>query len=63
MEYFKDYTYLGKTHQDYIDLIELAFAENCHEKQKERRLFALSHTWENNVLEIYKAIELVQKHN
>lgn len=63
MEYFKDYTYLGKTHKDYVELIELAFAENSDEKQKERRLFALSHTWENNVLEIYKAIELVQKHN
>lgn len=63
MEYFKDYTYLGKTHQDYIDLIELALAENNDEKQKERRLFALSHTWENNVLEIYKAIELVQTNN
>jgi glycosyltransferase involved in cell wall biosynthesis len=61
MEYFKDYTYLGKTHQDYIALIELALAENSDEKQKERRTFALSHTWENNVLEIYKAIELVAK--
>jgi len=61
MEYFKDYTYLGKTHQDYIALIELALAENSDEKQKERRTFALSHTWENNVLEIYKAIELVTK--
>ncbi len=61
MEYFKDYAYLGKTHQDYIELIELALAENSDEKQKERRTFALSHTWENNVLEIYKAIELVAK--
>ena len=61
MEYFKDYTYLGKTHQDYIELIELALTENSDEKQKERRTFALSHTWENNVLEIYKAIELVAK--
>ena len=61
MEYFKEYTYLGKTHQDYIDLIELALAENSDEKQKERRTFALSHTWENNVLEIYKAIELIAK--
>lgn len=59
MEYFRSYTYLGKSHQDYIELIEKALLENSPEKQQERRKFALSHTWENNVLEIYKAIEKV----
>jgi len=59
MEYFSDYTYLGKSHQDYIELIEKALGENSPEKQQARRRFALSHTWENNVLEIYKAIEKV----
>ncbi len=59
MEYFRKYTYLGATHEDYINLIEKALSENSPEKQQERRKFALSHTWENNVKEIYKAIEKV----
>ena len=61
MEYFRDYTYLAVNHQDYIDLIELAFSENTVEKEKSRRELASSHTWENNVNEISKAIELVSK--
>jgi glycosyltransferase involved in cell wall biosynthesis len=59
MEYFREFTYLGSSHDDYIVLIEKALAENSPAKQQERRTFALSHTWENNVLEIYKAIEKV----
>ncbi len=58
MEYFRDYTYLAVSHQDYIDLIGLALSENNTEKESSRRIFANSHTWENNVAEIYKAIEL-----
>lgn len=57
MEYFRDFTYLCKSHEDYIVFTELALKENTPEKQQERRKFALSHTWENNVQEIYKAIE------
>jgi len=59
MEYFREFTYLGSSHDDYISLIEKALGENNPQKQQERRTFALSHTWENNVLEIYKAIEKV----
>jgi glycosyltransferase involved in cell wall biosynthesis len=59
MEYFRDFTYLGKSHQEYIELIGKALRENNPEKQQERRIFAMSHTWENNVLEIYKVIEKV----
>lgn len=61
MEYFRDYTYLAVSHQDYIDLIALALSENTAEKQASRRKFANSHTWENNVGEIYKAIDLISK--
>jgi len=61
MDYFKDHTYLGKTTSDYIQLIEKALAEDSKEKQEARRLFATSHTWENNVLAIYKYIELVSR--
>jgi len=56
MEYFKDYTYLGKNKEDYISLINKALAEDSPELQKSRREFALNHSWETNVLEIGKAL-------
>lgn len=57
MEIFKDHVYLGKTSEDYINLIEEALKENSKEKQEERVVFAQGHTWENNVNEIDKAIK------
>ncbi|MDO9512340.1 MAG: glycosyltransferase [Bacteroidales bacterium] len=59
MEYFKDYTYLGVSHQDYVDLAELALKEDSEELRQKRRAFGTSHSWENNVAEINKYIELV----
>jgi glycosyltransferase involved in cell wall biosynthesis len=59
MEYFKDYTYLGKTKEDYITLIDKALNEDNSDRQKARRQYALSHSWENNVLEIGKVLEKV----
>ena len=56
MEYFKDYTYLGVAKEDYIFLAEKALNEDSKELQHARRKFGTSHSWENNVLEIYKAI-------
>lgn len=61
MSIFKDYTYLGKTKEDYIKLIEQALAENSIEKQQERIKYARSHTWENSVSEIYKAMLFTNK--
>ena len=57
MSVFADHVYLGKTKEDYIDLIELALKENSVKKIEDRRVFASSHTWENSVGEIYKAIQ------
>jgi glycosyltransferase involved in cell wall biosynthesis len=59
MEYFREHTYLAVSHQDYIDLIEKALTEDSLVMQYKRRGFANSHTWENNVNEIYYAIEKV----
>ncbi len=56
MSIFKDHTYLAHSKEEYVQLIGLALAENNAARQQERRAFAASHTWENNVLEIYKAI-------
>jgi glycosyltransferase involved in cell wall biosynthesis len=62
MEYFREHTYLAVSHQDYIDLIEKALSDDSTALQDERRRFAISHTWENNVNEIYKAIEKVSNY-
>lgn len=59
MSIFKNHTYLGKTKEDYIVLIEKALAENSEQKQQERIQFAQSHTWENSVAEIYKAMNSI----
>lgn len=61
MEYFEDYTYLGKTKEDYVLLAEKALQEDSLVLQQQRREYGTSHSWENNVNEIYKYIELVEK--
>ncbi len=59
MSIFAEHTYLATTKEDYIVLIEKALADNTTALQQERKAFAASHTWENNVKEIYKAINAV----
>jgi len=61
MDYFKDYTYLACTPQEYIELIGKALTENTPEKEQQRRWYANEHSWTNNVAEIYKYILLVSK--
>ncbi len=56
MSIFAEHTYLANNKEEYVTLIAKALAENTPEKQSARRAFASSHTWENNVAEIYKAI-------
>ena len=60
MEIFAGYVYLGETKADYLTLIQKALDENNVEKQRKRKAFAASHTWENNVIEIYKAINTIE---
>lgn len=59
MEYFKEYTYLGVTAQDYIELIEKALKEDNLTLAEMRKKYGTSHSWENNVNKIYKCIEKV----
>jgi glycosyltransferase involved in cell wall biosynthesis len=61
MEYFKDYTYLGLTKEDYVTLAEKAMAEDSEELQLKRRACGTSHSWENNIAAIYDCIEKVAK--
>jgi glycosyltransferase involved in cell wall biosynthesis len=56
MEVFADYCCLANTEEDYLKLIESALLIDNRSEQMRRRNFAMTHTWENNVEEIYKAI-------
>jgi teichuronic acid biosynthesis glycosyltransferase TuaH len=63
MEMFKEFVYLASSKEEYIILTEKALEENSNELAKKRADFAKSHTWENNVSAIYKAIIKATKHN
>ena len=63
MAYFKDYTYLPTSKEEYVVEIEKALNEDSTELQKKRMKFAGEHTWENFVGKIYKYIEEVEKKN
>lgn len=56
MRTFEGFTYLGKSVDDYIRLIEKALSENSPELEKERIAFARTHTWENSAQAIYQAM-------
>lgn len=57
MDYFKEYTYLAKSLEDYEQKITKAIVENDTMKEKARREYALTHTWEENVKAIAELIE------
>ena len=56
MSIFADHTYLAVSKEEYPTLIDKALKEDNQTLQQARRAFASSHTWENSVKEIYKAI-------
>jgi glycosyltransferase involved in cell wall biosynthesis len=57
MELFKDHVYLCFNADDYKDAVERALVENTEEKKNGRIAFARSHSWKNNVQQIYNQIE------
>ncbi|WP_345954732.1 glycosyltransferase [Mucilaginibacter sp. PAMB04168] len=59
MSTFAEHVYLGDNKEDYVRLIDQALAENSETLQRERVRFAATHTWTNNVAEIYSAIKKV----
>jgi teichuronic acid biosynthesis glycosyltransferase TuaH len=59
MSAFADHVYLGDTKEDYVRLIDQALTQNSEALRQERIRFAGTHTWTNNVGEIYKAIKKV----
>lgn len=60
MDVFSEYCYLAENEEEFLALTEKALAENTGEMETKRKEFAKSHTWENSVAKIYKAIELVE---
>ena len=61
MNYFKEYTYLPTSKEEYVVEVEKALKEDSEELRKARRYFASKHTWENFVNQIYGYIEETEK--
>ena len=61
MKVFANHCYLAENNEEFLSLTLKALLENTHEKEEKRKKFAHTHTWENSVGEIYKAIEIVEK--
>lgn len=57
MSLFRDYVYLAPQPADYVPLIEKALEENDPSKAAARTRFARTHSWENSVANIYRAIQ------
>lgn len=60
MSVFSKYVYLAVNNHDYISLINKALQEDTPQRQQQRIDFAATHTWENNVKNIYIAINNTQ---
>lgn len=63
MEYFRDYTYLARGKEQWMEAISKALTDDSAALHEKRRAFALSHSWENNVEAISKLIESTEKIN
>ncbi|MEI7982673.1 MAG: glycosyltransferase, partial [Bacteroidota bacterium] len=61
MQYFKDYTFLAATKEDYVPLIEKAMQENSPELATRRKELANNHSWENFVDKIYNHATMIEK--
>ncbi|MBN2237889.1 MAG: glycosyltransferase [Bacteroidales bacterium] len=61
MDYFRENTYLATTHEQWVEAVEKAISEDSVTLQKQRKTCGLSHSWENNVKEIYKYIDAFEK--
>jgi glycosyltransferase involved in cell wall biosynthesis len=57
MSVFAGHTYLATNKEEFGQAIEKALYENNPERETQRETFARDHSWENNVKEIYNAME------
>ncbi|WP_210520371.1 glycosyltransferase [Hymenobacter terricola] len=63
MGLFENHTYLADKKDDYITLIAQALREDRPVEQQKRRAFAATHTWQNSVTKIYRAIADYEVHH
>ena len=61
MSVFADYVYLAESREDYVRLIEKALQDDYDTVRQARQAFAREHTWENNVREIFRSVEMTGK--
>ncbi len=54
---FADYIYLAENHEKFLNLIDLALAENSEEKIQSRNALARTNTWAARVEEFWKILE------
>lgn len=59
MDYFKEHVYLSRGKEDFVIQVKKAITENTPELSSSRIKFAKSHTWENNVSNIYQVMQEV----
>jgi glycosyltransferase involved in cell wall biosynthesis len=57
MELFREHVYLCSNVNEYKVALEKALTENTTDKKNQRIQFARSHSWKNNVQQIYNQIE------
>jgi len=57
---FEDCAYLAASADEFVKMIELGMEEDTEEKREYRKKIAFSHSWENSVNELYKAIHQVK---
>ncbi len=58
MEYFKDYVYLASEEEEFRLMILRALSENSPAVAESRQKYAMTHSWENNIEEIGKVVEI-----
>ena len=63
MQYFKEFVSLAKNNEGWAQAIDYEIQNNSKEKETARIRFAMNHTWENNVTEIYRCIETCKQKN
>jgi ribulose-5-phosphate 4-epimerase/fuculose-1-phosphate aldolase len=56
MEYFSEFVSLADKKEEWVEAIENELINDNQDISKARVAFAAEHTWENNVIEIYKLI-------
>jgi glycosyltransferase involved in cell wall biosynthesis len=61
MKIFEGYVYLADRPEEYEELVKKALAEESPFKVEERIAYARTHSWENCVAEMYRAVNALQK--